>query len=55
VKADRKAAKAQKKAARKSYERNHAQLKRQQAMHAVLLAAQLQRGRKNAKREAAAS
>ncbi len=46
MKADRKAAKAQKKAARKAYERNHAQLKRQQAMHAVLLAAQLKRGKK---------
>jgi hypothetical protein len=55
VNAERKAAKAQKKAAKKSYDSNHAQLKRQQAMHGVLLAAQLKRGKKQAKREAAAS
>jgi hypothetical protein len=48
----RKAEKSRKKAAKKEYERNHAQLKRQQAFHAVLLAAQVKRNRKQAKREA---
>jgi hypothetical protein len=48
----RKAEKSRKKAAGKEYDRNHAQLKRQQALHAVLLAAQVRRGRKQAKREA---
>jgi hypothetical protein len=49
--ADRRAEKAQKRAARKAYDRNHAQLKRQQAFHAVLLASQRRRGKKQAKRE----
>jgi hypothetical protein len=52
VNADRKAEKAHKRAAKKSYDRNHAQLKRQQAMHSSLLAAQLKRGKKQAKRDA---
>ena len=50
--ADRKAEKAHKRAAKKAYDRNHAQLKRQQAFNAVLLASQLRRGKKQAKREA---
>jgi hypothetical protein len=50
--ADRKADKAQKKAAKKAYDRNHAQLKRQQVMHASLLASQQRRGKKQAKRVA---
>jgi hypothetical protein len=50
--ADRKAEKAHKRAAKKAYDRNHAQLKRQQAFHAILLASQLRRGKKQAKREA---
>jgi hypothetical protein len=50
--ADRKAEKAHKKAARKEYDRNHAQLKRQQALHASLLASQLKRGKKQARRDA---
>jgi hypothetical protein len=48
----RKAEKSQKKAAKKEYERNHAQLKRQQAFHAALLAAQVKRNKKQAKRDA---
>jgi len=52
VNADRKAEKANKRAAKKAYDRNHAQLKRQQAMHASLLAAQSKRGKKQAKRNA---
>ena len=48
----KKADKARKKAAKKQYDRNHAQLKRQQAFHAVLLASQLNRNRKQAKRQA---
>ena len=48
----KKAEKSRKKAAKKEYDRNHAQLKRQQAMHGVLLAAQLRRGKKQARREA---
>jgi hypothetical protein len=52
VNADRKAEKAHKRAAKKAYDRNHAQLKRQQAMHASLLAAQLKRTKKQAKRDA---
>jgi hypothetical protein len=52
VNADRKARKAQKREAKKAYDRNHAQLKRQQAMHASLLAAQVKRAKKRAKREA---
>ena len=47
--ADRQAQKAQKRAAKKAYDRNHAQLKRQQAFHAVLLAGQVRRGNKKAK------
>lgn len=50
--ADRKARKAQKKAAKKAYDRNHAQLKRQQAFHVILLAAQVKRAKKQAKRSA---
>ena len=50
--ADRKAEKAHKRAVKKAYNRNHAQLKRQQVMHAYLLAAQVKRGRKQAKRTA---
>ena len=50
--ADRKAEKARKKAAKKEYERNHAQLKRQQTFHAGLLASQLRRNKKAAKRDA---
>jgi hypothetical protein len=50
--ADRKAEKAQKKAAKKAYDRNHAQLKRQQAFSATLLASQLRRAKKQAKRGA---
>jgi hypothetical protein len=53
VNADRRAEKAHKRAAKKAYDRNHAQLKRQQAMHASLLAAQLKRGKKQAKRRVA--
>ncbi len=45
----RKAQKAQKKAAKKEYERNHAQLKRTQAFSAGTLAAQLKRNKKAAK------
>jgi hypothetical protein len=52
MKADRKAERAHKKAAKKAYDRNHAQLKRQQAFHAVLLASQVRRAKKQAKREA---
>jgi hypothetical protein len=52
VNADRKAEKAHKRAVKKAYDRNHAQLKRQQVMHASLLAAQLKRGKKQAKRNA---
>jgi hypothetical protein len=55
TRADRKAEKTAKKAAKKTYDRNHAQLKRLQAMHAALLASQLRRARKrdkNEKREA---
>jgi hypothetical protein len=48
----KKADKARKKAAKKQYDRNHAQLKRQQAFHAVLLASQLRRAKKRDKREA---
>jgi hypothetical protein len=48
----RKAEKSRKKAAKKEYERNHAQLKRQQAFHAALLAAQFRRNKKQAKRQA---
>jgi hypothetical protein len=51
-KATKKADKANKKAAKKQYERNHAQLKRQQAFHAGLLAAQVTRRKKLAKRDA---
>ena len=51
--ADRRAKKAQKKAAKKAYDRNHAQLKRQQAFHAILLRSQVKRARKQAKREGA--
>jgi hypothetical protein len=51
-KASRKARKAQKKAARKEYERNHAQLKRMQMFSAAALAAQVRRGKKAAKPEA---
>jgi hypothetical protein len=50
--ADRKAERADKKAAKKAHDRNHAQLKRQHAFQAVLLASQVKRGRKQAKREA---
>ena len=52
AKAQKQAAKRQKKAAKREYERNHAQLKRQQAFHAILLASQLKRNRKAAKRDA---
>jgi hypothetical protein len=48
--ADCKAEKAHKRAAKKAYDRNHAQLKRQQAFYAVLLASQLKRAKKQAKR-----
>ena len=48
--AERKARKAQKKAVKKDYDRNHAQLKRQQAFHAILLASQLKRNKKAANR-----
>jgi hypothetical protein len=48
----KKAEKSRKKAAKKQYERNHAQLKRQQAFHATLLAGQMKRNKKQAKREA---
>ena len=48
-KAERKSEKARKKAARKEYDRNHAQLRRQQAFHAALLAGQVRRGKKQAK------
>lgn len=51
-KADRKAEKSREKAADKEYKRNHAQLKRQQAFHSTLLAAQVRRGKKRAKLEA---
>ncbi|HEY1532263.1 MAG TPA: hypothetical protein VGF80_15700 [Galbitalea sp.] len=51
-KAQKKADKAQKKADKKQYERNHAQLKRQQAFHGALLAAQVKRNKKAAKRAA---
>ena len=47
----RRAEKSRKKAAAKEYDRNHAQLKRQQAMHAVLLAAQVRLGKKQARRD----
>ena len=50
--ADRRAEKAHKRAAKKAYDRNHAQLKRQQAFHAILLASQLRRAKQQAKREA---
>jgi hypothetical protein len=50
-KAQKKAAKSQKKAAKKQYERNHAQLKRQQAFTSGTLAAQVKRGKKQAKSE----
>jgi hypothetical protein len=46
-KADRKQAKAD----RKEYDRNHAQQKRQQALHSTLLAAQVKRGKREAKRQ----
>lgn len=49
----RKADRAQAKADRKEYDRNHAQLKRQQAFHSALLAAQLRRGKKQATRNGA--
>jgi hypothetical protein len=48
----RKAEKTRKKAVKKEYERNHAQLKRQQAFHAVLLAGQVKRNKSQAKRDA---
>jgi hypothetical protein len=48
----KKAEKSRKKAAKKQYERNHAQLKRQQAFHTVLLAGQARRNKKQAGREA---
>jgi hypothetical protein len=50
-KARKRADKAQKKAAKKQYERNHAQLKRQQAFSTGALAAQVRRGKKQAKTE----
>ena len=50
--AARRADKADKKAAKKQVDRNHAPLKRQQAMHSTLLAAQVRRGEKQAKRDA---
>jgi len=50
--ADRHAQKARKKAAQKEYDRNHAQLKRQQSLHAILLSSQLKRAKKQAKRDA---
>jgi hypothetical protein len=53
VKADRKAERARTRAARKAYDRNHAQLKRQQAFQAILLTSQLKRARKQARRDAA--
>jgi hypothetical protein len=53
VKADRKAERARKRAARKAYDRNHAQLKRQQGFQAILLASQLKRARKQARRDVA--
>jgi hypothetical protein len=49
----KKAEKSRKKAAKKEYDRNHAQLKRQQAMHGVLLAAQVKRGKKQSRRKSA--
>ncbi len=52
MRADRKAEKARKRAAKKEYDRNHAQLKRQQAFHAILLASQRKRAKKQAKRNA---
>jgi hypothetical protein len=48
----KKAEKSRKKAAKKQYDRNHAQLKRQQAFHAILLAGQAKRQKKQAKSEA---
>jgi len=53
-KAASRAEKSQKEAAKKEYERNHAQLKRQQAFHAALLGAQEKRAKKAAKRVAGA-
>jgi len=53
ARAEKKAAKrlrkAQKKTAQKAYDRNHAQLKRQQAFHAALVAGQLRRNKRQAK------
>jgi hypothetical protein len=48
----KKAEKSHKKAAKKQYERNHAQLKRQQAFDSTLLAGQVKRNKKQAKRDA---
>jgi hypothetical protein len=48
-----KAAKAQKKAARKQFERNHAQLKRTQAFSTAALAAQVKRGKSASKQKSA--
>jgi hypothetical protein len=48
-KAARKADKAHKRAVQKEYDRNHAQLKRQLALHGSLLAAQVRRGKKRAR------
>lgn len=53
-KAEKSQAKAQAKADQKEYDRNHAQLKRQQAFHSALLAAQVRRGKKQSKRDGAA-
>jgi len=52
-KAQKKADKAHKKAAKKDYDRRHAQLKRQQTMHTALLGAQVKRGKKRDKQQAA--
>ena len=49
-KAAKRADKDRKKAAQKEYDRNHAQLKRQQAFHAVLLAGQIRRQKKVARK-----
>jgi hypothetical protein len=51
-KSAKKSEKSQKKAAAKDYERRHAQLKRTQAFHATLIAAQAKRAKKQAKRDA---
>ena len=48
-KAQKKAAKTQKKAAKNQYERNHAQLKRTQALSTAAIAAQVKRARSASK------